>query len=213
MIAGVGGVLVFVPLLMFLYVTIAILEDSGYMARAAFVMDRVMRVVGLHGKSFLPLLIGFGCTVPAVYATRTLENEQDRKLTGFLATFMSCGARLPVYVVFAAVFFGANAGNLIFALYLLGIGVAMVTGLVFKRTVYRTAPPQPFVMELPPYRLPNPKTVLTQMWERTRGFIRKATTLDPRLLGRGLAADGASRQFQPEQLQQRRAAGKHVRQR
>ncbi len=176
-IAGVGGVLVFVPLLMFLYITIAVLEDSGYMARAAFVMDRVMRVVGLHGKSFLPLLIGFGCTVPAVYATRTLENEQDRKLTGFLATFMSCGARLPVYVLFAAVFFGANAGNLIFMLYLLGIGVAMLTGLVFKRTVYRSMPPQPFVMELPPYRLPNPKTVLTQMWERTRGFVRKATTL------------------------------------
>jgi ferrous iron transport protein B len=176
-IAGVGGVLVFVPLLMGLYLTIALLEDSGYMARAAFVMDRVMRVVGLHGKSFLPLLIGFGCTVPAVYATRTLENEQDRKLTGFLATFMSCGARLPVYVVFAAAFFGPNAGTVIFALYLLGIGVAILTGLAFKRTVYRGKPPQPFVMELPPYRAPNPKTVLTQMWDRTRGFIRKATTL------------------------------------
>lgn len=176
-IAGVGGVLVFVPLLMLLYLTIAVLEDSGYMARAAFVMDRLMRVIGLHGKSFLPLLIGFGCTVPAVYATRTLENEQDRKLTGFIATFMSCGARLPVYVVFAAVFFGANSGNMIFALYLLGIGVALLTGLLFKRTIYRGKPPQPFVMELPPYRLPDAKTVLTQMWERTRGFIRRASTL------------------------------------
>jgi ferrous iron transport protein B len=162
---------------MLLYVTIALLEDSGYMARAAFVMDRVMRTVGLHGKSFLPLLIGFGCTVPAVYATRTLENEQDRKLTGFLSTFMSCGARLPVYVLFATVFFGAQSGNVIFTLYLLGVAVALITGLVFKRVIYRGKEPQPFVMELPPYRMPNPKTVLTQMWERTRGFVRKATTL------------------------------------
>lgn len=176
-IAGVGGVLVFVPLLMLLYVTIALLEDSGYMARAAFVMDRVMRTIGLHGKSFLPLLIGFGCTVPAVYATRTLENERDRKLTGFLSTFMSCGARLPVYVLFAGVFFGAQSGNVIFALYLLGVAVALVTGLVFKRVIYKDKEPPPFVMELPPYRMPNPKTVLTQMWERTRGFVRKATTL------------------------------------
>lgn len=176
-IAGVGGVLVFVPLLMLLYVTIAILEDSGYMARAAFVMDRVMRVVGLHGKSFLPLLIGFGCTVPAVYATRTLENERDRKLTGFLASFMSCGARLPVYVLFAGVFFGARSGDVIFMLYLLGVAIALVTGLVFKRVIYRGKEAPPFVMELPPYRMPNPKTVLTQMWERTRGFVRKATTI------------------------------------
>jgi ferrous iron transport protein B len=176
-IAGVGGVLVFVPVLMFLYFAIALLEDSGYMARAAFVMDRVMRVLGLHGKSFLPLLIGFGCTVPAVYATRTLENERDRKLTGFLATFMSCGARLPVYVVFGAAFFGAQAGNLIFALYMLGIGVALVTGFVMKHTVYRSEAPQPFVMELPPYRMPRARTVLPQMWERTRSFVRKAGTL------------------------------------
>ena len=176
-ITGVGGVLVFVPVLLFLYFAIALLEDSGYMARAAFVMDRVMRVVGLHGKSFLPLLIGFGCTVPAVYATRTLENEQDRKLTGFLATFMSCGARLPVYVVFGAAFFGAQAGNLIFGLYLLGIGVALVTGIALKHTLYRGKPPQPFVMELPPYRMPEPKTVLRQTWERTRGFVKNATTL------------------------------------
>jgi ferrous iron transport protein B len=176
-IAGVGGVIVFVPVLLFLYFAIAILEDSGYMARAAFVMDRVMRMIGLHGKSFLPLLIGFGCTVPAVYATRTLENEHDRKLTGFLSTFMSCGARLPVYVVFGTAFFGAGAGNLIFALYVLGIGVALVTGLVMKRTIYRGKPPQPFVMELPPYRMPNPKTVFLQMWERTRGFVRKAATV------------------------------------
>ncbi len=176
-IAGVGGVLVFVPLLMVLYVTISILEDSGYMARAAFVMDRVMRIIGLHGKSFLPLLIGFGCTVPAIYATRTLEHPRDRKLTAFLATFMSCGARLPVYVVFAGVFFGAQSGNVIFALYLLGIFVALITGLVFKRVIYPNKETQSFVMELPPYRVPDPRSILSQMWERTRGFVQNAATI------------------------------------
>ncbi|HVU14472.1 MAG TPA: ferrous iron transport protein B, partial [Phototrophicaceae bacterium] len=176
-IAGVGGVLGFIPVLVTLYFAIGLLEDSGYMARAAFVMDRVMRVIGLHGKSFLPLLIGFGCTVPAVYATRTLENEHDRKVTGFLATFMSCGARLPVYVIFGAAFFGTHAGNLVFGLYLLGIGVALATGFALKHTIYRNSPPQPFVMELPPYRMPNPKTLLMQIWERTRGFIHKASTI------------------------------------
>ena len=176
-IAGVGGVLVFVPVLLFLYFALAILEDSGYMARAAFVMDRVMRWMGLHGKSFLPMIVGFGCTVPAVYATRTLENERDRKLTGFLATFMSCGARLPVYVVIGAAFFGAASGNLIFAMYLLGIAVALAVGFAFKQTVYKGAPPTPFVMELPPYRLPRLRDVLRQMWERTRGFLIKAGTI------------------------------------
>jgi len=176
-IAGVGGVLVFVPVLMSLYLAIGILEDSGYMARAAFVMDRLMRAMGLHGKSFLPMLVGFGCTVPAVYATRTLENEDDRKLTGFLVTFMSCGARLPVYVVIGAAFFGASSGNLIFGMYMLGIVVALVTGWALKRTVYRNKPPQPFVMELPPYRAPRLRDVWRQTWERTSSFVRKAGTL------------------------------------
>jgi len=176
-IAGVGGVLVFVPVLMFLYLAIAVLEDSGYMARAAFVMDRVMRLMGLHGKSFLPMIVGFGCTVPAIYATRTLENERDRKLTGFLATFMSCGARLPVYVVFGAAFFGANSGNLVFAMYVLGIVIALLVGFVMKRTIYRNDSPPPFVLELPPYRVPNGRTIWTMMWERTSGFIRKAGTI------------------------------------
>ncbi len=176
-IAGVGGVLVFVPVLMSLYLAIGVLEDSGYMARAAFVMDRVMRAMGLHGKSFLPMLVGFGCTVPAVYATRTLENEDDRKLTGFLVTFMSCGARLPVYVVIGAAFFGASSGNLIFGMYLLGIAVALLTGWALKRTVYRDKPPQPFVMELPPYRTPRLRDVWRQTWERTSSFVRKAGTI------------------------------------
>lgn len=176
-IAGVGGVLVFVPVLMALYLVIGVLEDSGYMARATFVMDRAMRAIGLHGKSFLPMLVGFGCTVPAVYTTRTLENDDDRRLTGFLVTFMSCGARLPVYVVMGAAFFGARAGNLIFGMYLLGIAIALATGWALKRTVYRNKPPQPFVMELPPYRLPRPRDVWRQTWERTSSFIRKAGTI------------------------------------
>jgi ferrous iron transport protein B len=176
-VAGVGGVLVFVPVLMSLYLAIGVLEDSGYMARSAFVMDRVMRSMGLHGKSFLPMLVGFGCTVPAVYATRTLENEDDRKLTGFLVTFMSCGARLPVYVVIGSAFFGAQSGNLIFGMYLLGIAIALITGLALKHTVYRNKPPQPFVMELPPYRIPHMRDVWRQTWERTSEFIRNAGTL------------------------------------
>jgi ferrous iron transport protein B len=177
MIAGVGGVLVFVPVLLFLYLSVAILEDSGYMARSAFVMDRVMRAIGLHGKSFLPLVVGFGCNVPAIYATRTLEDEDDRKLTAFITTFISCGARLPVYVVFGAAFFGAKAGNLIFGLYLLGIAIALLTGLALKRTVYRHKPPQPFVLELPPYRMPTPRNVWRQVWQRTAQFLRNATTI------------------------------------
>jgi len=176
-IAGVGGVLVFIPVLLFLYLALGIMEDSGYMARAAFVMDRVMRWMGLHGKSFLPMIIGFGCTVPAVYATRTLENEKDRKLTAFLATFMSCGARLPVYVVFGVAFFGAASGTLVFAMYFLGIIVALITGFVMKNTVYKSQPPAPFVMELPPYRIPRPKDVWSQMWERTYGFLVKSGTV------------------------------------
>jgi len=176
-IAGVGGVLVFVPVLLFLYFFLALLEDSGYMARAAFVMDRLMHALGLHGKSFMPMIIGFGCTVPAVYATRTLENEEDRVLTGLLVPLMSCGARLPVYAIFAAAFFPRNAGHFVFALYLLGIVMAIVSGMVFKRTIFRGKPPAPFVMELPPYRMPTLKGTLIHMWERTSVFLRKATTI------------------------------------
>ena len=176
-IAGVGGVLVFVPVLLFLYFFLALLEDSGYMARAAFVMDRLMHALGLHGKSFMPMLIGFGCTVPAVYATRTLESEDDRVLTGLLVPMMSCGARLPVYTIFAAAFFPDNAGQFIFGLYLFGIVMAIVSGIVFKRTIFKGKPPAPFVMELPPYRLPTLKGILIHMWERSSVFVRKAGTI------------------------------------
>lgn len=176
-IAGVGGVLVFVPVLMSLYLALAILEDSGYMARAAFVMDRLMHALGLHGKSFLPMIVGFGCTVPALYATRTLENEDDRILTGLLVPFMSCGARLPVYVLFASIFFPENTGGVIFILYLMGIITAILLGIVMKRTVFKGKQQSPFVMELPPYRMPTLRGIWFHMWERTGGFVRKAWTL------------------------------------
>ncbi|MCE1254000.1 MAG: ferrous iron transport protein B [Anaerolineae bacterium] len=176
-IAGVGGVLVFVPVLMCLYLALAILEDSGYMARAAFVMDRLMHVLGLHGKSFLPMIVGFGCTVPAFYATRTLENERDRILTGLLVPFMSCGARLPVYVLFAAIFFPQNAGTMIFAMYLIGIATAILLGFLLKNTLFKTETHGSFVMELPPYRIPTLKGIWINMWERTSSFVRKAWTI------------------------------------
>ena len=176
-IAGVGGVMVFVPVLLFLYFFLALLEDSGYMARAAFVMDRLMHTLGLHGKSFMPMLIGFGCTVPAVYATRMLESEDDRVLTGMLVPMMSCGARLPVYAIFAAAFFPDNAGWFIFGLYMLGIVLAVVSGMVFKCTLFAGKPPAPFVLELPPYRMPTLKGVLIHMWERSSVFVRKAATI------------------------------------
>lgn len=167
----------FVPVLLALFMVIAVLEDSGYMARAAFVMDRFMQKMGLHGKSFLPLLVGFGCTVPAIYAARTLEHGEDRKITAFLTTFMSCGARLPIYVIFGTAFFGSASGTLVFAMYLAGIGVAVLTSLLLTRVIYRNKPVPPFVMELPPYRVPNRRTVATQMWTQTRDFLRRAATL------------------------------------
>lgn len=175
-IGGVGGVLVFVPGLLILYFFLALLEDSGYMSRAAFVMDRFMRVVGLHGKSFIPMILGFGCAVPAVYATRTIASRRDRILTALLVPLMSCSARLPVYVVFGLAFFGARAGTVIWAMYALGIVVAMVAGMVFTRTILKPDVSSAFVLELPPYRQPALKSVLIHMWENTREFVRKAGT-------------------------------------
>lgn len=176
-IAGAGGVLVFVPVLAFLYFFIALLEDSGYMARAAFVMDGFMRVLGLHGKSFIPLLVGFGCTVPGIYATRTLEDRRDRILTGLLVPFMSCAARLPVYVLIGTAFFGSNSGNLVFAMYLAGILVAILSGLLLRRTFFKQPDRLPFVMELPPFRRPSIKTIGRQVRERTMSFITGVGTV------------------------------------
>jgi len=173
-IAGVGGVMVFVPVMLSLYFALAVLEDSGYMARAAFVMDRLMHSLGLHGKSFMCMIVGFGCTVPAIYATRTLENEKDRILTGLLVPFMSCGARLPVYVLFASIFFPQNNNTVIFLLYLAGIVVAMVLGIVLSGTIFKNRERSPFVLELPPYRMPTLRNIWFLMWERTSAFVRKA---------------------------------------
>lgn len=175
--AGVGGVLVFVPVLFALYFALAVLEDSGYMARAAFVMDRFMHRLGLHGKSFLPMIVGFGCTVPAIYATRTLDSPRDRLLTGLLVPFMSCSARLPVYVLVATIFFPAQAGLVIFGLYLTGVVMAIVIGMLLQKTLFRNQPPSPFVLELPPYRIPAWRTVWVQMWSRTASFVQKAWTI------------------------------------
>ncbi|MBN2048103.1 MAG: ferrous iron transport protein B [Anaerolineaceae bacterium] len=176
-IAGVGGVLVFVPVLFFLYLLLAFLEDSGYMARAAFLMDKVMHVLGLHGKSFLPMVLGFGCSVPAFYGTRTLKSQRDRILTSLLVPFMSCSAKLPVYVIFAAIFFPDNTGLVVFLLYTIGVLTALVLGLLLKNTLFKQKKASPFVMELPPYRMPTIKSIWIHTWERTSAFVQKAWTV------------------------------------
>ena len=174
---GIGGgiqtVATFVPVIAFLYLFLSVLEDSGYMARAAFVMDRFMRWVGLPGKSFVPLIVGFGCNVPAIMATRTLEQRRDRLMTIAMAPFMSCGARLPVYVLFAAAFFPSNAQNVVFALYLIGIALAVVTGLMLKKTLLQ-GEATPFIMELPAYHLPTFRGIMLHTWDRLQGFIIRA---------------------------------------
>ncbi|MCP9928873.1 Fe(2+) transporter permease subunit FeoB [Cyanobium sp. CH-040] len=171
--AGIQTVATFIPIIGILFLFLAILEDSGYMARAAFVMDRFMRFIGLPGKSFVPMLIGFGCNVPAIMATRTLENRRDRLLTIMMNPFMSCGARLPVYALFAAAFFPATGQNIVFGLYLIGIAMAVLTGLILKNTILRGETSH-FVMELPPYHMPTLKGVLIRGWERLKSFILRA---------------------------------------
>ncbi|MEF8704081.1 MAG: Fe(2+) transporter permease subunit FeoB [Candidatus Accumulibacter sp. UW26] len=174
---GIGGglqtVATFIPVIGFLYLFLSVLEDSGYMARAAFVMDRFMRWVGLPGKSFVPLIVGFGCNVPAIMATRTLEHRRDRLMTIAMAPFMSCGARLPVYVLFAAAFFPSGAQNVVFGLYLIGIAVAVLTGLVLKNSILK-GEATPFIMELPPYHIPTLKGILIHTWDRLQSFMFRA---------------------------------------
>jgi ferrous iron transport protein B len=172
MVAGVGSVIIFLPNILILFFCIALLEDTGYMARAAFLMDKVMHLIGLHGKSFIPLLMGFGCNVPAIMATRTLETEKDRILTILINPLMSCSARLPVYILLAGTFFGAKAGNAIFSIYALGIVLAILVGRVFRSTVL-TGKVAPFVMELPPYRAPMLRGLLIHMWDRSKLFLKK----------------------------------------
>ncbi|MCX7781838.1 MAG: ferrous iron transport protein B [Negativicutes bacterium] len=172
-IGGVGGVVVFLPNIVLLFLGIAILEDSGYMARAAFVMDRAMRFAGLHGKSFIPMLMGFGCGVPAIMGTRTLENPRDRMVTILVAPLMSCSARLPVYTLLIAAFFAEEvAGTVLFSVYLLGILLAVLMALIFRNTLFK-GDSEPFVMELPPYHLPTLRSVLMHMWERSVIYLKK----------------------------------------
>jgi ferrous iron transport protein B len=173
--AGVGFVIVFIPVIFAMMFFITFLEGSGYMARAAFVMDRAMHAMGLHGKSFIPMLLGFGCNVPAVYATRTLENPRDKVLTALLIPLMSCGARLPVYVLFAGAFFPGRAGTAIWSLYVMGIALAVLMGIIFKKTLFKGENPL-FIMELPPYRLPTLKSLMIHTWEKGKHFLLKAGT-------------------------------------
>jgi ferrous iron transport protein B len=170
---GVQVVATFIPIITALYLFLSVVEDSGYMARAAFVMDRFMRSIGLPGKAFVPMIVGFGCNVPAVMATRTLESERERKLTILMNPFMSCGARLPVYVLFAAAFFPANGQNLVFGLYLIGIAVAILTGLVMKKTLL-SGESAGFMMELPHYHMPTAKGIALRTWDRVKLFIKEA---------------------------------------
>jgi ferrous iron transport protein B len=174
-ISGVGFVLVFVPVIFAMMFFITFLEASGYMARAAFVMDKAMHAMGLHGKSFIPMVLGFGCNVPGVYATRTLESTRDRVLTALLIPLMSCGARLPVYVLFVGVFFPGRPGTVIWSLYVIGIVLAIAMGVVFKRTLFRGQAPA-FIMELPPYRMPSMRSLCLHTWEKGKHFLYKAGT-------------------------------------
>ncbi|MGC8890166.1 MAG: ferrous iron transport protein B [bacterium] len=175
-ISGVGSVLVFLPNILLLFLAISILEDSGYMARVAFVMDRLMHALGLHGKSFIPMILGFGCNVPAIMACRTLESEKDRILTILVIPLMSCTARLPIYALFASVFFPKNQGWVIFSLYVLGIVLAILVARIFKRIFFKHEV-APLIMELPPYRLPQIKGVFIHMWERGSQFLKKAGSI------------------------------------
>jgi ferrous iron transport protein B len=171
-IAGVGSVIVFLPNILILFFCIALFEDTGYMARAAFLMDKIMHLIGLHGKSFIPMLMGFGCNVPAIMAARTLESEKDRILTILITPFMSCSAKIPVYIVLAGTFFAAKAGNVIFFIYLTGIFLSIISGRLFRLTLLKGVD-APFVMELPPYRVPMIKSLLIHMWDRSKMFLRK----------------------------------------
>ena len=175
-IAGVGGVIIFIPNVACLFFMISLMEDTGYMARVAFIMDRSMRNIGLNGKAFIPMVLGLGCNVPAIMSTRTLESEKDRLTAILINPFVSCSARLPVYTLFAAAFFPGNEKYVVFSLYLLGIMIAILVGLIFKKTLFK-ADETPFIMELPPYRFPSLKNLSLHIWDRVKGFLIRAGTL------------------------------------
>jgi len=174
--AGVGSVLSFLPTIVVLFFFLSILEDSGYMARVAFVMDKLLRKIGLSGRSFVPMLIGFGCSVPAIMATRTLSSERDRKMTILLTPFMSCSAKLPIYAMFTMAFFPTHRALVMIALYVTGIIVGIISGFIFKGTVFH-GKPVPFVMELPNYRLPSAKSVCLLLWDKAKDFLTRAFTV------------------------------------
>lgn len=171
-IGGVGGVIVFLPNILILYLFISFMEDSGYMARAAFIMDKIMHKMGLHGKSFIPLVMGFGCNVPAIMASRTIESRNSRMITMLVNPLMSCSARLPVYVLLVGAFFPNNASVILLSLYVTGILLAVIMARIFKRTLFKEEE-VPFVMELPPYRMPTGKSILIHMWEKARQYLHK----------------------------------------
>lgn len=175
-IAGVGGVIIFLPNILILFFFISLMEDSGYMSRAAFIMDKLMHKIGLHGKSFIPLLIGFGCTVPAVLATRALDSRRDRMITMLIAPFMSCSARLPVYILLVSAFFSANQGLVLLSIYLVGILLAIMTAWLLKKTVFKKSS-EPFVMELPPYRVPTLRNTSLHMWHKGGQYLKKMGTI------------------------------------
>jgi ferrous iron transport protein B len=175
-ITGVGAVITFVPQLLVLFMFISILEDSGYMARVAFMMDRIFRRFGLSGKSFIPMVVGLGCSVPGIMATRTLENERERKLTAVLTPFISCGAKMPVYVLMASVFFATNQTLLVFSLYLMSLLVVFISGLILSKTWFK-GEDSGYLLEIPPYRLPKLKNTITQVWERIKEFLIRAGTI------------------------------------
>ena len=174
--AGVGSVLSFIPTIVVLFFFLSILEDSGYMARVAFVMDKLLRKIGLSGRSFVPMLIGFGCSVPAIMATRTLSSERDRKMTILLTPYMSCSAKLPIYGMFTMAFFPENRALVMISLYVLGMAVGILMGLLLKGTLFH-GNPVPFVMELPNYRLPSPKSVCMLLWDKAKDFLTRAFTV------------------------------------
>lgn len=175
-IGGLGAVFEFVPLIMVMYMFMGILEDSGYMARAAYVMDRIMKSLGLHGKTFVSMLVSFGCNVPGIMSTRTLDSKKDRMIAILINPFISCGARLPIYSVFIAAFFPNKGGLILFFLYFLGIAVALLMGKIFSKTLFKGESSY-FIMELPPYRVPTLKNVLRNMWDKVWGFLKRAGTV------------------------------------
>ena len=171
-ISGVGGVIVFLPNILILFLFISFMEDTGYMSRAAFIMDKLMHKIGLHGKSFIPLIMGFGCNVPAIMSTRTIENKSDRLLTILINPFISCSARLPVYILFIGAFFPDNPSSMLFLIYFIGIVIAIFMAKLFKKTLFKTSE-VPFVMELPPYRMPTFKSTFLHMWDKGYQYLRK----------------------------------------